>query len=59
MDSGYKIKNIEYELKYYKKNNFYNNLNFKLLIIISIIFFFVSKLSIFNFKKFNCVQNEI
>jgi hypothetical protein len=55
----YKMKDIEYEFKYYKKNNFYNNFNFKLLIIISLIFLFYSKSNYFNFKQYNFAQNEI
>ena len=53
------MKNIDYEFKYYKRNNFYNNINFKLLFIISIIFLLISKSSNLYYKKYNSAQNEI
>ena len=55
MDSGY----IENEFNYYRKDNFNNNLNFKLLIIILNIFFFISKSNNLYLKKYNNTQNEI
>ena len=55
MDSGY----IDNEFNYYKKDNFNNNLNFKLLIIILNIFFFISKSNNLYLKKYNNTQNEI
>lgn len=59
MDIECKMKNIDYEFKYYKRNNFYNNINFKLLFIISIIFLLISKSSNLYYKKYNSAQNEI
>jgi hypothetical protein len=55
MDSGY----IENEFNYYRRDNFNNNLNFKLLIIILNIFFFISKSNNLYLKKYNNTQNEI
>ena len=53
------IKNNDYILYYYRTNSFFNNLYSKLLILISIIYFYISKSGIYYFKKYNMNQNEI
>ena len=44
---------------YGKKNNFHNNLYFKLLIFISILIYLISKSCNYYYKKFNFTQTEI
>jgi hypothetical protein len=52
MDSGY----IDNEFNYYKKDNFNNNLNFKLLIIILNIFFLFQNQTIYISKNITILK---
>ena len=59
MDFIYKMKNINNQFNYYNKDNILNNLYLKLLILVLIIFYFITKSANYYLKKFYFTQNEI